>query len=68
MGYRIRLKENKHSNRNLVKKHHHKVHQILYALENTGEITFNNQKTLFFKIVWLLSRHIQTTLLHQRGK
>jgi len=49
MGYRIRLKENKHSNRNLVKKHHHKVHQILYALENTGEITFNNQKNTFFQ-------------------
>ena len=44
MEHGISLKENKHSGKNLVKSHHHRVHQILYVLENKGEITFDNQK------------------------
>lgn len=47
MVHGIRLTENKHLKKNLVKNHHHQIHQILYVLENTGEITFNNQKHLF---------------------
>ncbi|MFC4025613.1 helix-turn-helix domain-containing protein [Oceanobacillus longus] len=47
MGYGIRLTENKHSGKNLVKSHHHQVHQILYVLENKGEITFKNQSYSF---------------------
>ncbi|WP_404455551.1 AraC family transcriptional regulator [Virgibacillus necropolis] len=37
----IHLKENKHFENDYVKSHHHPVYQILYALENNGEITFN---------------------------
>lgn len=47
MVHGISLKENKHSGKNLVKSHHHQVHQILYVLENKGEITFDNQKYSF---------------------
>ena len=47
MVHGIRLKENKHSGKNLVKSHHHQVHQILYVLENKSEITFNNQRYSF---------------------
>ena len=43
----IRLKENKHSERNLQESHHHQVHQILYVLEHTGVITFNKEKHVF---------------------
>lgn len=47
MTYNICVKENKHSKRNLVKSHYHKIHQILYVLENRGEITFNHQQYPF---------------------
>lgn len=39
----IHLKENKHRKQNITKPHYHQVFQILYVLENKGEITFNNQ-------------------------
>ncbi|GAB3056047.1 helix-turn-helix domain-containing protein [Virgibacillus ainsalahensis] len=43
----IRIKENKHAQRNLVKDHYHPVYQILYVLENKGEITFDHQSQPF---------------------
>lgn len=39
----IRIRENKHKDRNLVQKHYHQIHQILYVLENSGEIILNEQ-------------------------
>ncbi len=39
----IRIRENKHKDRNLVEKHYHQIHQILYVLENSGEIILNDQ-------------------------
>ncbi|WP_245976853.1 helix-turn-helix domain-containing protein [Oceanobacillus arenosus] len=39
----IRIKENKHTEKSLVEKHYHQVHQILYVLENKGEIKLNDQ-------------------------
>ena len=47
MVYAIRLRENKHSEKNQVKSHHHQIHQILYVLENKGELTFNNKRYSF---------------------
>lgn len=43
----IRLKENNHREKNIVKNHYHQVHQILYVLENKGEITFDQQRQVF---------------------
>lgn len=47
MVYNISLTENKHTEKNLIKNHYHKVHQILYVLENKGEITFQGEKHPF---------------------
>lgn len=43
----IHLKENKHRKKSITKLHYHDVFQILYVLENKGEITFNNQSHVF---------------------
>lgn len=43
----IYLRENKHKEKNIVKKHYHENYQILYALENEGEITFDHDHFLF---------------------
>jgi len=43
----IRLKENKHQERNVMKRHHHQVHQILYVLERKGKIWFDDQNYPF---------------------
>ncbi len=45
----IIIKENVHSDKNLVKSHYHHVHQILYVLESKGEIIFNDQVHAFKK-------------------
>lgn len=45
----IRLQENKHRKENIEKRHFHEVYQIIYVLENTGEITFNQQRHTFSK-------------------
>lgn len=43
----IHVKENKHRKKNIVKRHYHEVHQILYVLGNKGEITFDQQRHAF---------------------
>lgn len=43
----IHLQQNRHEKRNIVKRHYHKVHQILYVLENEGELNFDNQQHNF---------------------
>lgn len=47
MMHGIRIKENKHKEKNNVKSHYHEVHQILYVLENKGEIQFNHTSYSF---------------------
>lgn len=42
----IQIKENVHIEKNLVESHYHEVHQVLYVLENEGEIKFNEQSHL----------------------
>lgn len=43
MMHGIRLKENKHKEKNMVKSHYHEVYQILYVLENKGVIGLNQK-------------------------
>ncbi|MFD2629977.1 AraC family transcriptional regulator [Oceanobacillus kapialis] len=45
----IKIKENVHSDKDLVKSHHHSIHQILYVLESKGKFIFNNQAHPFKK-------------------
>jgi len=45
----IQLQENKHRHENSMKYHFHEVYQIIYVLENEGEITFNDQTHTFGK-------------------
>lgn len=42
----IQIRENIHVDKNLVESHYHKIHQILYVLENKGEIIFNEESHL----------------------
>jgi len=46
---RIRLTENKHYENRLVESHHHHVYQVLYALENKGQIMFENAEYQFLR-------------------
>ena len=45
----IRLQENRHRKENIEKRHYHEVFQIIYVLEDKGEITLNEQKHTFSK-------------------
>jgi len=47
MLHGIHLRENKHTEKDLVKSHHHQVYQILYVLENKGEIQFGDESQEF---------------------
>ncbi|WP_228551094.1 AraC family transcriptional regulator [Sporosarcina cascadiensis] len=47
MLHGIHLRENKHTEKNLVLSHHHQVYQILYVLENKGEIKFGDENQEF---------------------
>lgn len=43
----IHIQKNQHRGKNTVERHYHKVHQILYVLENEGQITFDDQQDDF---------------------
>ena len=40
--YGIQLVESKHSEKDIVEPHHHQIYQILYAMEDDGEITIDD--------------------------
>ncbi|MGP4061065.1 helix-turn-helix domain-containing protein [Halobacillus sp. H74] len=43
----IRLYESNHTAGDMIKEHHHEVHQILYALEGEGEVVLNGKSFPF---------------------
>lgn len=46
-GYGIQLRESKHSERDQVEQHHHQIYQILYAMEDEGNVTLNGKSYPF---------------------
>jgi len=45
--YGIQLVESKHSEKDIVEPHHHQVYQMLYAMEDDGEITIDGKSHPF---------------------